>query len=59
MDTLIRDIDDFCARTGMAESRLGLLSLNDKAFVHKIKRGRRVWSETESKVRAFMDAHRS
>lgn len=38
----------------MAKTRLGLLALNDKAFVGQVENGRRVWPETEAKVRKFM-----
>jgi len=39
----------------MAKTRFGLLALNDKAFVSQVENGRRVWPETEDKVRGFMD----
>lgn len=38
----------------MAESRFGDLALNDKPFVAQVRKGRRVWPETQDKVRAWM-----
>ncbi len=57
MSTLQQDIAAFCEANGMAKSQFGLLALNDKAFVSQIEKGRRVWPETEAKVRAFMASH--
>lgn len=38
----------------MADSALGRAAVNDWAFVRQLRAGRRVWPETEAKVRAFM-----
>lgn len=51
---LIFDIDQFLARTGLAPTRFGQDALGDKHFVRQIRAGRRVWPETEAKVRKFM-----
>ena len=57
MSTLHHDIMAFCEKHEMAVSRFGLLALNDKAFVSTLPKGRRVWPETEEKVRAFMEGY--
>lgn len=54
MSDLILEIQDFCRRNGMAETRFGELALNDKPFVSQLRNGRRVWPETAERVRAFM-----
>jgi hypothetical protein len=54
MSTLLHDIDAFRKRHKLSRSAFGQLALNDKAFVFQIEGGRRVWPETEEKVRDFM-----
>lgn len=51
MPKLIHDIDAFCKRHKISASQFGLDALNDKPFVHQVRDGRRVWPETEKKVR--------
>lgn len=57
MDKLIKDIERFCARHKMPDTRFGELALNDKPFLSQIRKGRRLWPETESKVRDFMASY--
>lgn len=64
MSALLTDILQFCADHDMAETRFGDLALNDKPFVSQLrgdgdKAPRRVWPETEQKVRDFMAVYRS
>lgn len=54
MTSLISDITSFCERHDVAQTKFGLLALNDKAFVAQLHSGRRCWPETEAKVRRFM-----
>jgi hypothetical protein len=54
MEKLLHDIRAFCAVHSIPATRLGDLALNDTAFVHKLEKGRRVWPETEAKVRDWM-----
>jgi hypothetical protein len=54
MSDLISDIQAFCAAQSISETRFGELALNDKPFVAQLRNGRRVWPETEAKVRQFM-----
>ena len=41
----------------MAPVTFGRKALNDPHLVADIRKGRRLWPETESKVRAFMAAY--
>lgn len=54
MEQLLDEIRTFCAAHDMAYSRFGELALNDKPFVSQLENGRRLWPETEQKVRQFM-----
>lgn len=54
MSNLVHDIEAFCATNGLSPWQFGLLALNDKPFVKQLKDGRRVWPDTEAKVRDFM-----
>ena len=59
MDTqnLLKDIEAFCEATGTAPSTFGQQAINDGKFIPQLKGGRRVWPETEQKVRAFIENH--
>jgi hypothetical protein len=54
---LLRDIDTFLSLTGMRPTNLGKASINDPALYIKLKRGRRLWEETEERVRGFMSMY--
>lgn len=41
----------------MKPTRFGELALNDKPLVAQLDTGRRVWPETEAKIRAFMETY--
>lgn len=58
MAHLIDDIAAFCETHGLAETRFGELAMNDKPFVTQLRAGRRLWPETEAKVRRFMATYR-
>lgn len=58
MATLLDEIRLFCSTHDMAASTFGDKALNDKPFVLQLERGRRVWPETEAKVRRFMATYR-
>ena len=57
MDELLTAIRSFCAAHEMAPTRFGELALNDRPLVSQIENGRRLWPETEAKVRAFMASY--
>jgi len=54
MEKLLTDILAFCKRAPMAQTTFGLRAMNDKAFVLKLRRGRRCFQETEARARQFM-----
>lgn len=54
MDTLLNDIKAFCAAHSISHTRFGEMALNDKPFISQLEGGRRVWPETEDRVRSFM-----
>jgi hypothetical protein len=56
--TLIDDIQAFCETHGLSIWQFGELSMNDKSFVKNLQNGRRIWPETEAKVRRFMATYR-
>jgi hypothetical protein len=56
--TLIEDIEAFLAAHEMAPTRFGDDALNDRHFVKGLRNGRRVWPETEAKVRRFMATYK-
>lgn len=64
METLLTDIEAFIARHGMAESTFGREALGDWRLIAELRgegraRPRRLWPETEAKVRAFMASYQS
>lgn len=58
MDTLLSDIEAFMEAQGLSPTRFGHDALGDKHFVKQLRAGRRVWPETERRVRQFMAAYR-
>lgn len=54
MTTLLSDIETFLEVNNMSRSNFGEQALGDRHFVRQLGEGRRVWPETEEKVRAFM-----
>lgn len=58
MKNLATDIEKFLSETGLAESTFGEKALNDRHFVKQLRKGRRVWPETEQKIRAFMSEYK-
>jgi len=62
MTDLLTDIAAFIAEHELSESQFGVLALNDKNLVPQLKgeggkRPRRLWPETEAKVRNWMQSH--
>jgi hypothetical protein len=58
MSTLLDDINAFCEAHKLSIWQFGELAVNDKSFVKQHAKGRRVWPETEAKVRRFMESYR-
>lgn len=55
---LLSDIEAFMATHNIAPTRFGGDALGDRHFVTQLRKGRRVWPETEAKVRLFMATYR-
>lgn len=58
MSNLLQDIEAFCTTHSLSIWQFGELALNDKPFVKQLQDGRRVWPETEAKVRRFMATYK-
>lgn len=52
---LLEDIEAFLETHEISATALGHQALGDRHFVRQLRMGRRVWPETETKVRQFMD----
>ncbi|MBD8638251.1 MULTISPECIES: hypothetical protein [unclassified Sphingomonas] len=55
--SLLDAIDEFVVLHGMSPITFGRLAMKDPHFVRDIRGGRRVWPETDAKIRAFMANH--
>jgi hypothetical protein len=53
---ILKDVDGFLEKTGMAESTLGRKALNDGKAITRLRAGKRMWPETIDKLREFMTA---
>jgi hypothetical protein len=51
---LLRDVEKFLKASRVAPTRFGRDVLGDSNFVANLRAGRRVWPETEAKVRDHM-----
>lgn len=56
--SLIEEIETFLRESGMGASYFGKLATGNSELVTRLKLGRRVWPETEQKVRAFIAQQR-
>jgi hypothetical protein len=52
--SILAEVEGFLKRNSMAASAFGRSAVNDWRFVRDIRAGRRVWPETEQRVRTFM-----
>jgi len=59
MNTLLLEIEAFIATHGMSPSRFGVEAVNDKCLIGDMRNGRRLWPETESRVRLFMATYKA
>jgi hypothetical protein len=53
-DRLLREITDYCRKTGVAESTFGRLAVNDGKFVNRLRDGGRITTTTFDRVRSFI-----
>ena len=54
MQELLLEIEQFCRRHDMSETRFGELALNDKPFVSQLRAGRDLRGSTGARLREFM-----
>ena len=53
-ERLLREITDYCRKTGVAESTFGRLAVNDGKFVNRLRDGGRITTTTFDRVRSFI-----
>ncbi|MDX3927651.1 MAG: hypothetical protein QHC90_17815 [Shinella sp.] len=56
-EELLKTIADFQKRTGIADSTIGILAMNDAKFVFSLRKGRRCYPETIQKVLSVLADH--
>jgi SAM-dependent methyltransferase len=56
-DAILREIADFCRRTGVAESTFGRRAVNDGKLASRLRNGGRITTDTLDRIRAFMAAN--
>lgn len=59
MNSLLSEIEDFLAETGMGPSYFGKQAVKNSEIVNRLRAGRRIWPETETQIRDFMSRRRS
>jgi hypothetical protein len=59
METLLAQIEAFLEQHQIAATRFGDEAMGDRHLVRTLRAGRRLWPETEDKVRCFMEAYGS
>jgi hypothetical protein len=58
MEQLLSEIEAFMIRHEVPPTRFGDDALGDRHLVRQLRGGRRLWPETEAKVRDFMATYR-
>lgn len=54
---IILEIDSFLQTNQMAESYFGRKAANDWKLVRQLRAGRRLWPDTEARIRTFMASY--
>jgi hypothetical protein len=57
--SLLSEIDAFLAETGMGESYFGKCAAQNSEVVKRLRRGGRIWPDTESGIRRFIADRRN
>ncbi len=55
-DALLREIVEYCRRTGIAESTFGRFAVNDGKFVNRLRAGGRITVATAARVHRYLAA---
>jgi hypothetical protein len=53
-EEVLREIADFCRRTGLAESTFGRRAVNDGKLTSRLRNGGRITTDTLARIHAFM-----
>jgi hypothetical protein len=53
-EIILREIADFCRKTGLAESTFGRRAVNDGKLASRLRNGGRITTDTLDRIRAFM-----
>lgn len=56
--SLITDIEQFVVDAGLSEHRAGILLVNNGRLIERLRANRRIWPETERKVRTAIARER-
>jgi hypothetical protein len=56
-DAILREISDYCRKTGIAETTFGRLAVNDGKLAQRLRYGGRITTDTLDRLRAFMASH--
>ncbi len=51
---ILAEVERFLSRTGMALSTFGRNAVGDPSLVKGLRDGRKLWPQTEAKIRYFM-----
>ena len=51
---LLPEIDRFLARSGWSDYTFGFKAIKNGRLVERLRRGGRIWPETEMEIRAFI-----
>lgn len=55
---LLSEVEAFLVESGLGEHRFGILAVRNGRLVERLRDGRRIWPDTEEKVRAFIRSRR-
>lgn len=57
MKSTLEQIEQFILDHKMGASTFGLLAKNERHLVFELRKGRRMWPETEEKIKSFMASY--
>ena len=55
---ILPEIESFLSETGMGESYFGKKAVGNSELVDRLRNGRRIWPDTEERVRDFIQSQR-
>lgn len=55
---ILPEIESFLSETGMGESYFGKKAVGNSELVDRLRNGRRIWPDTEERVRDFIESQR-